>query len=166
MICNYSIYGFWWELCDFLLSYLVLPYLNLATLGGGWFSSVSQSFEWIISVCTCDRKLKFCFSLNDLLQMTKADFIRNNRGIDDGKDLPEEYLGALYDHIVKNEIKMKAENSQPQSKQVNGFNRLLGLDGILNLVMGKQPEEKPLSANDLLIKNIQEQFKAKSGKSE
>ncbi|XP_048492605.1 brefeldin A-inhibited guanine nucleotide-exchange protein 1 isoform X2 [Beta vulgaris subsp. vulgaris] len=99
-------------------------------------------------------------------KMTKADFIRNNRGIDDGKDLPEEYLGALYDHIVKNEIKMKAENSQPQSKQVNGFNRLLGLDGILNLVMGKQPEEKPLSANDLLIKNIQEQFKAKSGKSE
>ena len=38
--------------------------------------------------------------------MSKADFIRNNRGIDDGKDLPEEYLGALYDQIVKNEIKM------------------------------------------------------------
>lgn len=99
-------------------------------------------------------------------KMTKADFVRNNRGIDDGKDLPEEYLGALYDQIVKNEIKMNAESSQPQSKQVNGLNRLLGLDGILNLVMGKQPEEKPLGANDLLIKNIQEQFKAKSGKSE
>ncbi|CAO2814800.1 unnamed protein product [Amaranthus hypochondriacus] len=99
-------------------------------------------------------------------KMTKADFIRNNRGIDDGKDLPEEYLGALYDQIVKDEIKMNAESSQPQSKQVNGFNRLLGLDGILNLVMGKQPEEKPLGTNSLLIKNIQEQFKAKSGKSE
>lgn len=99
-------------------------------------------------------------------KMTKADFIRNNRGIDDGKDLPEEYLGALYDQIVKNEIKMNAENSQPRSKQVNGLNRLLGLDGILNLVMGKQPEEKPLGTNGLLIKNIQEQFKAKSGKSE
>ncbi|KAL2926746.1 Brefeldin A-inhibited guanine nucleotide-exchange protein 1 [Bienertia sinuspersici] len=99
-------------------------------------------------------------------KMSKADFIRNNRGIDDGNDLPDEYLGVLYDQIVKNEIKMNAENSQPQSKQVNGLNRLLGLDGILNLVMGKQPEEKPLGANDLLIKNIQEQFKAKSGKSE
>ncbi|MBA0572535.1 hypothetical protein Golob_002870, partial [Gossypium lobatum] len=32
-------------------------------------------------------------------KMTKSDFIRNNRGIDDGKDLPEEYLGALYDQI-------------------------------------------------------------------
>ncbi|XP_021846883.1 brefeldin A-inhibited guanine nucleotide-exchange protein 1 isoform X2 [Spinacia oleracea] len=99
-------------------------------------------------------------------KMTKADFIRNNRGIDDGKDLPEEYLGVLYDQIVKDEIKMSAENSQPQSKQLNGFNRLLGLDGILNLVMGKEPEEKPLGTNGLLIKNIQEQFRAKSGKSE
>uniref|UniRef100_A0A803LGV1 SEC7 domain-containing protein n=1 Tax=Chenopodium quinoa TaxID=63459 RepID=A0A803LGV1_CHEQI len=99
-------------------------------------------------------------------KMTKADFLRNNRGIDDGKDLPEEYLGAIYDQIVKNEIKMNAETSQPQSKQVNGLNRLLGLDGILNLVMGKQPEEKPLGTNGLLIKNIQEQFKTKSGKSE
>eukprot|EP00261_Vitis_vinifera_P033263 XP_019074506.1 PREDICTED: brefeldin A-inhibited guanine nucleotide-exchange protein 1 isoform X2 [Vitis vinifera] len=99
-------------------------------------------------------------------KMTKADFIRNNRGIDDGKDLPEEYLGAIYDHIVKNEIKMNADSSAPQSKQANGFNKLLGLDGIFNLVNWKQTEEKPLGANGLLIKHIQEQFKAKSGKSE
>ncbi|KAK9690898.1 hypothetical protein RND81_09G161900 [Saponaria officinalis] len=97
-------------------------------------------------------------------KMTKADFVRNNRGIDDGKDLPEEYLGALYDQIVRNAIEI--ENSQPQCKQVNGLNRLLSLDGIVNLVTGKQAEEKPLGANSLLIKNIQEQFKAKSGKSE
>ncbi|CAI0471293.1 unnamed protein product [Linum tenue] len=41
-------------------------------------------------------------------KMSKADFIRNNRGIDDGKDLAEEFLSTLYDHIVKNEIKMNA----------------------------------------------------------
>lgn len=99
-------------------------------------------------------------------KMTKADFIRNNRGIDDGKDLPEEHLGALYDQIVRNEIKMNADSSAPQNKQTNGFNKLLGLDGILNLVSWKQAEEKPLGANGDLIKHIQEQFKAKSGKSE
>ncbi|XP_059444887.1 brefeldin A-inhibited guanine nucleotide-exchange protein 1 [Corylus avellana] len=99
-------------------------------------------------------------------KMTKADFIRNNRGIDDGKDLAEEYLGSLYDQIVKNEIKMSDESSAPQSKQATSFNRLLGLDGILNLVTGKQAEEKALGANGLLIRHIQEQFKAKSGKSE
>ncbi|XWS54428.1 hypothetical protein CRYUN_Cryun10bG0088600 [Craigia yunnanensis] len=99
-------------------------------------------------------------------KMTKSDFIRNNRGIDDGKDLPEEYLGALYDQIVKNEIKMNADSSVPQSKQANSLNKLLVLDGILNLVSWKQTEEKPLGANGLLIKQIQEQFMAKSRKSE
>ncbi|MBA0666678.1 hypothetical protein Goklo_003056 [Gossypium klotzschianum] len=99
-------------------------------------------------------------------KMTKSDFIRNNRGIDDGKDLPEEYLGALYDQIVKNEIKINADSSVPQSKQANSLNKLLGLDGILNLVSWKQTEEKPLGANGHLIRHIQEQFKAKSGKSE
>lgn len=99
-------------------------------------------------------------------KMTKSDFIRNNRGIDDGKDLPEDYLGALYDQIVKNEIKMNAAAVVPESKQAVSFNKLLALDGIMNLVTGKQAEEKALGANGLLIRQIQEQFKAKSGKSE
>ncbi|XP_047319822.1 brefeldin A-inhibited guanine nucleotide-exchange protein 1-like [Impatiens glandulifera] len=98
-------------------------------------------------------------------KMTKADFIRNNRGINDGKDLPEEYLGALYDQIVKNEIRMSSDSSTRENKNNNSLNRLLGLDSILNLVW-KQTEEKPLGANGLLVKHIQDQFKAKSGKSE
>ncbi|GER55212.1 guanine nucleotide exchange family protein [Striga asiatica] len=98
-------------------------------------------------------------------KMTKADFIRNNRGIDDGNDLPEDYLGALYDQVVKNEIKMNAEPLTPQSKHGNSLNKLLGLDGILNLVW-KPTEEKPLGANGYLLRHIQEQFKAKSAKSD
>jgi brefeldin A-inhibited guanine nucleotide-exchange protein len=98
--------------------------------------------------------------------MTKADFIRNNRGIDDGKDLPEEYLGALYDQVVINEIKMSSDSSAPESRQSNGLNKLLGLDGILNLVYWTQTEEKAVGANGLLIKDIQEKFRSKSGKSE
>ncbi|KAG1326806.1 Brefeldin A-inhibited guanine nucleotide-exchange protein 1 [Cocos nucifera] len=99
-------------------------------------------------------------------KMSKADFVRNNRGIDDGKDLPEDYLGSLYDQIVKNEIKMNADSSAPQNKQTSSINKLLGLDSIFSLINWKQSEEKALGANDLLIKNIQEKFKAKSGKSE
>lgn len=99
-------------------------------------------------------------------KMSKADFIRNNRGIDDGKDLPEDYLGSLYDQIVKNEIKMNADSSAPQNKQTSSINKLLGLDNIFSLINWRQAEEKALGANDLLIKNIQEKFKAKSGKSE
>lgn len=41
--------------------------------------------------------------------MTKADFIKNNRGINDGNDLPEEFLSSIYDGIVNDEIRMKDE---------------------------------------------------------
>ncbi|KAI9509449.1 Sec7-domain-containing protein [Russula earlei] len=42
-------------------------------------------------------------------RMTKNDFIKNNRGINDGVDLPEELLSSIYDDIVNNEIRMKDE---------------------------------------------------------
>ncbi|KNZ48298.1 hypothetical protein VP01_576g7 [Puccinia sorghi] len=42
-------------------------------------------------------------------RMTKKEFIRNNRGINQGADLPEEYLSVLYDEILANEIRMKDE---------------------------------------------------------
>ncbi|KAI0353492.1 Sec7-domain-containing protein [Trametes cingulata] len=42
-------------------------------------------------------------------RMTKQGFIANNRGINDGQDLPEELLSAIYDEIVSNEIRMKDE---------------------------------------------------------
>jgi brefeldin A-inhibited guanine nucleotide-exchange protein len=41
--------------------------------------------------------------------MSKPEFVKNNRGIDDGKDLPEELLSSIYDEININEIRMKDE---------------------------------------------------------
>ncbi|KAL6874044.1 hypothetical protein ACP4OV_014126 [Aristida adscensionis] len=99
-------------------------------------------------------------------KMSKADFMRNNRGIDNGKDLPEDYLSALYDQIVSNEIKMSADSSVAQTRQTNSVNKLLGLDNIINFVSWRQAEDKAVGANDLLIKHIQEKFKAKRGKTE
>lgn len=42
-------------------------------------------------------------------RMTKVEFTRNNRGINDGTDLPEEMLSTIYEEIVNNEIRMKDE---------------------------------------------------------
>ncbi|KAI9069221.1 Sec7-domain-containing protein [Trametes sanguinea] len=42
-------------------------------------------------------------------RMTKQGFIANNKGINDGQDLPAEFLNAIYDDIVNNEIRMKDE---------------------------------------------------------
>ncbi|XP_022642220.1 brefeldin A-inhibited guanine nucleotide-exchange protein 3-like [Vigna radiata var. radiata] len=49
-------------------------------------------------------------------KMSPDDFIRNNRGIDDGKDLPEEYSKSLFDKISRNEIKMNENDEAPQQK--------------------------------------------------
>jgi brefeldin A-inhibited guanine nucleotide-exchange protein len=40
-------------------------------------------------------------------KMSKEQYIRLNRGINDNKDLPEEYLSQIYDEISDHEIKMK-----------------------------------------------------------
>ena len=40
-------------------------------------------------------------------KMAKPDFLKNNRGIDDGQDLAEDYMSELYDRIIQDEIKMK-----------------------------------------------------------
>ena len=42
-------------------------------------------------------------------RMTKEEFIKNNRGINDEGDLPKELLSAIYDDIQMNEIVMKDE---------------------------------------------------------
>ncbi|CAA7259735.1 unnamed protein product [Cyclocybe aegerita] len=42
-------------------------------------------------------------------RMTKPDFVKNNRGINNGEDLPEDLLSTIYDEIVSNEIRMKDE---------------------------------------------------------
>lgn len=100
------------------------------------------------------------------MQMSQDDFIRNNRGIDDGKDLPEEYLRSLYERISRNEIKMKEDELNSQHRQSTNSNRILGLDSILNIVIRKRGEEKTMETSDDLIRHMQEQFKEKARKSE
>ncbi|EPS60966.1 hypothetical protein M569_13835 [Genlisea aurea] len=97
-------------------------------------------------------------------KMSAEDFISNNRGIDDGNDLPDDYLRSLYERISKNEIKMEDDKSIRQKQSANS-NRSLGLGGILNIVMRKRGEDSMESSDDL-IRHMQEQFKEKARKSE
>ena len=63
-------------------------------------------------------------------RMTLQDFIKNNAGLDDDRDLPEEYLCAIYDDIQKNEIKMYGEEAPaaPQSTGLAGAFATVGRD--------------------------------------
>ncbi|KAG8687343.1 guanine nucleotide exchange protein for ADP-robosylation factor, partial [Ceratobasidium sp. 394] len=52
-------------------------------------------------------------------RMTKQDFIKNNRGINDGSDLPEEMLSDIYDDIQSKEIRMKDEEEAIALQSIN-----------------------------------------------
>lgn len=53
-------------------------------------------------------------------KMSKESYIKMNRGINDTRDLPEEYLSKIYDEIRGKEIKMKttSASTRPKPKQV------------------------------------------------
>ncbi|CAH0520215.1 unnamed protein product [Peronospora belbahrii] len=49
-------------------------------------------------------------SIAEEKKMDKAGFLRNNRGINDGKDLPEDYMGAIFDRIKAAPISLKEDD--------------------------------------------------------
>jgi len=58
-------------------------------------------------------------------KMTKEQYIKMNRGINDSKDLPEEYLSQIYDEIAGSEIKMRAGASSTTLKANRKNNQLV-----------------------------------------
>ncbi|CAL8462959.1 g2493 [Coccomyxa elongata] len=70
-------------------------------------------------------------------KMSKQDFLKNNRGINDGADLPEDDMSELYDRILNNEIKMKDADAEglvaTNTAKGGGW-----MDTILNLIPGRR----------------------------
>ncbi|KAI9329427.1 hypothetical protein BDR26DRAFT_842136 [Obelidium mucronatum] len=54
-------------------------------------------------------------------KMDKAGFLKNNRGINDNTDLPDEYLAGIYDEILGNEIIMEDEQTGKFAQMVQGW---------------------------------------------
>lgn len=52
--------------------------------------------------------------------MSREEFIKNNRGISEGKDLDPKFLEAIFDEIARNEIRMKDEEPKVLKKGGSG----------------------------------------------
>ncbi|KAK4741300.1 hypothetical protein SAY87_024888 [Trapa incisa] len=99
-------------------------------------------------------------------KMSVADFIRNNRGIDDRKDLPEEYLTSLFERVSRSEIKIREDGPSSEQRQSLNINRTLGLDRILNIAIRKRGDAKHMETGHNLMQHTQEQFNGKACKSQ
>lgn len=82
-------------------------------------------------------------------KMSKEQFIRNNRGIDDGADLDVEFLGSLFDRINDNEIKISGVK-----KDKRGDEAIIAALGI--------PDGSNFSARAKLFKTESEQLLQKT----
>jgi brefeldin A-inhibited guanine nucleotide-exchange protein len=69
-------------------------------------------------------------------RMTPADFIKNNRGINDNADLPDEYLQGIYDEISKNEIVLNTEREAAADKGLITQQPTGGLSSIGQVLTG------------------------------
>ncbi|KAI9469661.1 MAG: hypothetical protein EXX96DRAFT_654121 [Benjaminiella poitrasii] len=66
-------------------------------------------------------------------RMTLEDFVKNNRGIDDGADIPHELQEAIFNEIQNDEIKMKDEVEAANEAALvasPGPNGVLGISGL------------------------------------
>lgn len=72
------------------------------------FSSAGTAYILAFSIMMLNTD---AHSVHVKSKMTLQEFIRNNRGIDDGRDLPEELMQAVYTRITTKEIKLEGEGS-------------------------------------------------------
>jgi brefeldin A-inhibited guanine nucleotide-exchange protein len=85
----------------------MLKFANRYVMGNpNAFANADTAYVLAYSVILLNTDLH---SIKVARRMTKEDFIKNNRGINDNKDLPDDYLIGIYDEIAGNEIVLKSE---------------------------------------------------------
>ncbi|KAF4317153.1 hypothetical protein BBO99_00008212 [Phytophthora kernoviae] len=75
----------------------------------GLFPSADTAFILAFSIIMLQTDLHNP-SIAEEKKMDKSGFLRNNRGINDGKDLPEDYMGAIFDRIKATPISLKEDD--------------------------------------------------------
>lgn len=87
-------------------------------------------------------------------RMTPEDFIKNNRGINDGQDLPPEYLTAIYEEIGSNEIVLTSEREHAENIGIQSAAPAAGLasrtgQALANLGRDLQAERQAVEADKM-----------------
>ncbi|XP_023737660.1 brefeldin A-inhibited guanine nucleotide-exchange protein 5 [Lactuca sativa] len=97
-------------------------------------------------------------------KMTKAEFVRMNATNDPEESAPTDLLEEIYDSIVQEEIKMKADNLGKSSKKPEAEERG-GIIGILNLALPKQKNQSDTqSESEAIIRQTQAIFRNQGAK--
>ena len=92
-------------------------------------------------------------------RMTPEDFIKNNRGINDGQDLPPEYLTSIYEEIASNEIVLSSERDKADDLGITAATPTTGLaragQAIANVGRDLQREKYAQASEEMANKTEQ-----------
>ncbi|UJR27887.1 hypothetical protein I4U23_009152 [Adineta vaga] len=123
------------------------------------FASADTAYVLAYSVIMLTTDLH---SKNVKKKMTKEEYIKMNRGINDSRDLPEEFLSKIYDEIENEEIKLKVTTVRRGANAVgaSGAKENITSDKQRELLFDMQMRDVETLARDLMSNagTIREEF--------
>lgn len=130
----------------------------------GLFPSADTAFILSFSIIMLQTDLHNP-SIMEEKRMTKEGFIRNNRGINNGEDLPEEYLGGIFDRIKQTPISLKEdEDFRARRKMVGGVKAVAAttLFGSSGATVDRQRRDAYIKERESMVRQSEALFKRRN----
>ncbi|OQR83824.1 brefeldin A-inhibited guanine nucleotide-exchange protein [Achlya hypogyna] len=121
----------------------------------GVFPSADTAFVLSFSIILLQTDLHNP-SIPEEKKMTREGFARNNRGINNGEDLPADYLGGIYDRIKSLPISIKDDDDRAKLKRESSSSFPLSAS-----VLDKQRREAFGKEREAMVKASEAFFKRK-----
>ncbi|DAZ95196.1 TPA: hypothetical protein N0F65_013041 [Lagenidium giganteum] len=134
----------------------------------GLFPSADTAFILAFSIIMLQTDLHNP-SVPDEKKMDKASYLRNNRGINNGEDLPEEYLGGIYDRIKQTPISLK-EDEDFKARSAGGKKGAAGgkggasssIFGSSSAVTDRQRRDAYIKERETMVRQSEALFKRRT----
>lgn len=122
----------------------------------GLFPSADTAFILSFSIIMLQTDLHNP-SIPEEKKMDKAGFLRNNRGINNGEDLPDEYMGGIFDRIKQSPISLKEDDDY---KERNGLKK--GGGGNKGAVSDRQRRDAYIKERETIMRQSEALFKRRN----
>lgn len=127
----------------------------------GLFPSADTAFILAFSIIMLQTDLHNP-SIAEEKKMDKAGFLRNNRGINDGKDLPEEYMGAIFDRIKTTPISLKEDDDFRSRRGGTASSATSSLFGASNAVTDRMRRDAYIKERESMVRQSEALFKRRA----
>ncbi|ETO81834.1 hypothetical protein F442_03848 [Phytophthora nicotianae P10297] len=124
----------------------------------GLFPSADTAFILAFSIIMLQTDLHNP-SIAEEKKMDKTGFLRNNRGINDGKDLPEDYMGAIFDRIKATPISLKEDDDFRNRRGGAASSAASSLFGASNAATDRMRRDAYIKERESMVRQSEALFK-------